>query len=74
MKANVVFHADAPLQDLGGGVSRRVLAYTESLMIVEVHFAAGGVGSVPTCPPFATRRVVGDTVPPFALNVTVHGV
>lgn len=50
MKANVVFHADAPLQDLGGGVSRRVLAYTESLMIVEVHFAAGGVGSVHTHP------------------------
>ena len=38
MKANVVFHADAPLQDLGGGVSRRV------------HGAAGGVGSVHTHP------------------------
>ena len=28
MKANVVFHGDAALNDLGGGVSRRVLAYT----------------------------------------------
>ena len=50
MKANVVFHADAPLNDLGGGVSRRVLAHTEQLMIVEVLFEARGVGSVHTHP------------------------
>lgn len=50
MKANVVFHRDAILQELGGGVSRRVLAYTDKLMIVEVNFEAGGVGSVHTHP------------------------
>lgn len=50
MKANVVFHRDAVLNDLGGGVSRRVLAYTDRLMIVEVNFEAGGVGSVHTHP------------------------
>lgn len=50
MKANVVFHRDVPLKDLGGGVSRRVLAYTEQLMIVEVNFEAGGVGTVHTHP------------------------
>ncbi len=50
MKANVVFHRDAVLNDLGGGVSRRVLAYTDQLMIVEVNFEAGGVGSVHTHP------------------------
>ena len=50
MKANVVFHSDAPLKDLGGGVSRRVLAHTDQLMIVEVNFEAGGVGSVHTHP------------------------
>ena len=50
MKANVVFHKDAPLNDLGGGTSRRVLAYTENLMIVEVNFEAGSVGSVHTHP------------------------
>ena len=50
MKANVVFHADVPLKDLGGGVSRRVLAHTENLMIVEVNFEAGGEGSVHTHP------------------------
>ena len=50
MKANVVFHKDVALKDLGGGVSRRVLAYSDRLMIVEVNFEAGGVGSVHTHP------------------------
>ena len=50
MNANVVFHRDAPLTDLGGGVSRRVLAHTQQLMIVEVNFEAGGVGAVHTHP------------------------
>ena len=50
MKANVVFHGDAALNDLGGGVSRRVLAYTAQLMIVEVNFEAGARGSVHTHP------------------------
>lgn len=50
MKANVVFHADATLKDLGGGVSRRVLAHTDRLMIVEVSFGTGGVGAVHTHP------------------------
>ena len=50
MKANVVFHKDAPLNDLGGGVSRRVLAHTDQLIIVEVNFETGGVGSVHTHP------------------------
>ena len=50
MNANIVYHVDAPLNDLGGGVSRRVLAHTEQLMVVEVHFEEGGVGSVHTHP------------------------
>ena len=50
MHANIVYHADAPLIDLGGGVSRRVLAHTAQLMIVEVNFEAGGVGAVHTHP------------------------
>ena len=45
MNAAVVFSADVPLSDLGGGVSRRVLAYNEQQMMVEVHFEAGGVGT-----------------------------
>ena len=50
MKANVVFHKDAALNDLGGGVSRRVLAYTPQLMIVEVNFEKGSEGSLHTHP------------------------
>ena len=50
MEAKVVFHEDAPLRDLGGGVSRRVLAYSEQLMIVEVNFEAGGAGAIHTHP------------------------
>ena len=50
MKANVVFHKDVALKDLGGGVSRRVLAHTDQLMIVEVNFQAGGIGAVHTHP------------------------
>ncbi len=50
MKANVIFHSDAPLTDLGGGVSRRVLAYSPRLMTVEVNFEKGGEGSVHTHP------------------------
>ncbi len=50
MKAQVVYGADVAPKDLGGGVSRRVLAYSEQLMIVEVSFETGGVGSVHTHP------------------------
>ena len=50
MKANIVFHSEAALRDLGGGVSRRVLAHTEQLLVVEGHFEEGGVGSVHTHP------------------------
>ena len=50
MKASVIYEKNVPLKDLGGGVTRRVLAYSEGLMMVEVNFQAGGVGSVHTHP------------------------
>lgn len=50
MEPMVLKHSDAQLKDLGGGVSRRVLAYTEQLMIVEVNFEKGGIGTVHTHP------------------------
>lgn len=31
--------------DLGGGVSRKVLSYSENLMAVELHFVKGAVGA-----------------------------
>lgn len=33
------------LTDLGGGVVRKVLAYSENLMSVELHFEKGAIGA-----------------------------
>ena len=41
---------DIKLTDLGGGVSRKILAYDENLMSVEVRFETGAVGSMHTHP------------------------
>ena len=39
-----VIHDDTSLQDLGGGNTRRILAWNDDLMLVEVGFDAGTVG------------------------------
>ena len=41
---------DISLTHLGGGVSRKVLAYDENLMSVEVSFEKGAVGAMHTHP------------------------
>jgi len=46
----VIYNSQIPLTDLGGGVSRKVLAYSDQMMIVEVHFERGGVGAPHTHP------------------------
>ena len=50
MEAKVIYSNDVPYKDLGGGVRRRVLAYQDQLMIVEVNFEKGSEGSVHTHP------------------------
>lgn len=57
MKANVVFGKDVILKELGGGTSRKVLAYNEQMMMVEVHFEQGAVGSSHTHPHFQSTYV-----------------
>ena len=42
------FSKDCPLKDLGGGTSRRVLAHNSQMLIAEVHFDKGSIGSVHT--------------------------
>ncbi|AEV29482.1 cupin domain-containing protein [Sphaerochaeta pleomorpha str. Grapes] len=42
----VQFNEKVPLQDVGNGVSRKLLAYSERLMPVEVHFEKGATGAV----------------------------
>ena len=41
---------DIKLTELGGGVSRKILAYDENLMSVEVRFEKGAVGAMHTHP------------------------
>lgn len=38
------FHNETTLDDLGNGVSRRILAHDGKMMAVEVHFEAGAIG------------------------------
>ena len=41
-----VYYKDVKPQDMGGGVTRRVLAYSDDLMVVENTFEKGAVGSL----------------------------
>ena len=41
-----VYYKDVKPQDMGGGVIRRVLAYSDDLMVVENTFEKGAVGSL----------------------------
>lgn len=45
-----VFNQNIPLQDLGEGVSRKVLAHSDNMMSVEVHFQEGAIGSMHSHP------------------------
>lgn len=46
----IVFGKDVELTELGGGVSRKILAQDADMMAVEVHFDKGGVGAVHSHP------------------------
>ena len=46
----IVFGKNSSLTDLGGGVSRKILAQDKDMMAVEVHFEKGAVGAVHTHP------------------------
>ena len=39
-----VFHNETTLDDLGNGVTRRILAHNGKLMAVEVNFEQGAIG------------------------------
>ncbi|MDC7241965.1 MAG: cupin domain-containing protein [Spirochaetales bacterium] len=41
---------EIPLEDLGDGVKRRITAYHDNLMCVEVHFEKGAVGALHSHP------------------------
>lgn len=45
-----VKNEDVSLTELGGGVSRKVLAYDDNMMSVEVRFEKGAIGAMHTHP------------------------
>lgn len=45
-----VLSKDVPLQDLGAGIQRKVLAYSDNIMTVEVHFEKGAIGTMHSHP------------------------
>lgn len=44
------FIKDTKVEDLGGGITRRVLAHGGTMMAVEVNFEAGAVGALHSHP------------------------
>jgi quercetin dioxygenase-like cupin family protein len=47
---NYFYGSDIPLEDLGNGSKRKVLAYHQNLMMVEVNFEKGAVGEIHSHP------------------------
>jgi len=45
-----VMNDEVKLKDLGEGISRKVLAYHNNLMVVEVYFEKGAVGALHSHP------------------------
>ncbi len=41
---------DIELEDLGNGITRKVLAYSDDLMVVEVNFEKGAIGALHSHP------------------------
>ncbi|MCD7806258.1 MAG: cupin domain-containing protein [Lachnospiraceae bacterium] len=41
----VTINKETPLQDIGGGVVRKILSHAPNLMTVELHFDKGSVGA-----------------------------
>ena len=47
---NYFISDDLELEDLGNGIKRKITAYNDSLMCVEVHFEEGAIGAEHTHP------------------------
>ncbi|SMB82714.1 Cupin domain-containing protein [Pasteurella testudinis DSM 23072] len=43
---NFIHAQELRLEDLGNGVKRKILAYSENMMAVEVHFEQGAIGAM----------------------------
>ncbi|WP_111640212.1 cupin domain-containing protein [Marinomonas shanghaiensis] len=45
-----VYNNEVPLEDLGAGVSRKIMAYSDNIMTVEVHFEKDAIGPLHSHP------------------------
>lgn len=50
MIKNFFISSEDELEDLGDGIKRKITAYNENLMCVEVHFEEGAIGKMHTHP------------------------
>jgi len=41
-----MLNSDAPVQNLGEGVKRKILSYSNNMMAVEFHFEKGAIGAL----------------------------
>lgn len=64
-----VFGKEIEFTDLGGGVIRKILAYSDDLMICELHFKKGAVGALHHHPHTQISYVVSG-----AFEFTIGGV
>jgi len=53
-----VFTDETAFEELGNGVKRKILAYGDGLMHVEVHFEEGAVGALHSHPHIQTTYVL----------------
>ena len=58
LNKSFVYNEEKQLTDLGGGVKRKVLAYGDNMMQVEVHFEEGSIGADHTHPHTQTTYVL----------------
>lgn len=63
---NFVFGDSAPLKPAGEGVLRKVLAYSDDLMLCELHFETGAIGSLHSHPHQQITYIVSGA---FEFNV-----
>ena len=45
-----VFNDNVAMEDLGDGIKRKVLAHSDNMMAVEVHFETGAIGTLHSHP------------------------
>lgn len=57
---------ELPWEELGGGIRRKVMSYTNDLMLVKVGFEQGGIGAVHSHPHLQISYVASGS---FAITI-----